>query len=906
MIVDEIQLCSGDILKFAGDALIVEWTQEMLPEGQKHLNVTLLAAICGTRLVNKCSDYPVNVNGQNSCTLNLHCALGYGEVVGVHCGDMDRMEYLILGDSIKQVADAMDLAKIGEVVASPKAVEMLGDSVSWKEPCEAGRHHTLAFKKDQTFQTKDWVQITETKRVPASGRCEDWTLQDLEDLQRRMSRYVHGVVYADEFCREELLAVATQRNLSSDRNCSNDKSKQTQPELRDVFTVFIQPVITWELNGEAACEEVTTSLLNTIMFIVNTEVTHHKAHLRQFIVDDKGLVVIANFGLRGSTFPNMVEERAIPFITNVRTLFKTELDLECSIGATYGKAYCGVVGGRQRHEYAILGPSVNLAARLMASSSNPGILVDEMVRQMSGDRPFTELLPVKAKGYNDLVKIYSPDKNIRKEWKDVSDEFVGRQEEIESLLATADSVVQAFFESKVVLVSGPYGIGKSYVLSYATKEIEKRCVAKQTPMHISRLVFCEEDSFRPFSIVRPLFLTLLRRKQHIPVFGDAETTGYAENLAQSAEVDEAKLYVALLQICLEVKIPMQYIEMFGGLIFSTKLADIGTWADRSRKMSEWNSIASYLVAAFIHCTAEYGIILLSLDDVSGMDEMSWKILQRLYEKASNLLVIGTTRTEFDLNINADFWADLNEEGIDSGRFRHLRMKPMILDDVSQLACKLLGTDASELDEAIPKTVSCQSQGNPLLAREIIGVMYTNTDIAKPVVSGAALSKIRELLLNRLDELSPTDRSHLNLGAILGFNFAEKDVVAVMEKYNNVAERDKTSHARDVRSSLKDSVEYGILKCTEEVDGSLFYQFAHALWMETITLHILDSWKDEMRAMIVEASNDGCISVKYDWEEIARVRANFKAMHQKHDGIQETIKELRSLINGPRCDPGRWS
>ena len=55
------------------------------------------------------------------------------------------------------------------------------------------------------------------------------------------------------------------------------------------------------------------------------------------------------------------------------------------------------------------------------------------------------------------------------------------------------------------------------------------------------------------------------------------------------------------------------------------------------------------------------------------------------------LVITTARTEFDLNINADFWVDLNEDGIDSGRFRHLRMAPMKLGDVGKLASLCIST-----------------------------------------------------------------------------------------------------------------------------------------------------------------------------------------------------------------------
>jgi len=279
---------------------------------------------------------------------------------------------------------------------------------------------------------------------------------------------------------------------------SANKNDRTQSELRDVCTVFLQPKIDFDLNGERAGDEDTIQLLNSIMFIVNSEVVHHKAHMRQFIVDDKGLVVIFNFGLRGSTFPNMIEERLIPCISNIRTLLKTELDLECTMGATAGKAYCGVVGGVDRHEYAILGPSVNLAARLMASKSNPGILVDEEVKLKAGERPFRALEPVKAKGYDDPVKIYNPEENVRKPWVNIAEEFVGRDEEIECLVSTARSVMEDAFSAKTVFISGPYGIGKSYAISKATHDIEMNCVNKEMPYHISRLVFCADDSFRPF------------------------------------------------------------------------------------------------------------------------------------------------------------------------------------------------------------------------------------------------------------------------------------------------------------------------------------------------------------------------------------------------------------------------
>jgi predicted ATPase len=343
---------------------------------------------------------------------------------------------------------------------------------------------------------------------------------------------------------------------------------------------------------------------------------------------------------------------------------------------------------------------------------------------------------------------------------------------------------------------------------------------------------------------------------------------------------------------------MQYIEMFGGLIFSTKLSDIGTWSDRSRKMSEWNAIARHLVTAVLHCTADFPLVLLALDDVSGMDEMSWKILQRLYQRANNLLVITTARNEFDLNINAEFWADLNEEGIESGRFRHLRMAPMKLEDVGLLACKRLGMLACDLDETLSKTVSCQSAGNPLLACEILDIMYRDDVSSEKGISGAALHKIEELLLNRLDELSPMDRSHLNLGSILGFTFTENDVVLVMERYNDVRGEDRERHAQNVHNSLQVSVQFGILK-RSDIGYDIKYTFSHALWMKTIALHILDAWKDEMRALIDVATTDGDISVKYDWDELAKIKADLFSMRQQNSSILQSIGELRALINRGR-------
>lgn len=68
----------------------------------------------------------------------------------------------------------------------------------------------------------------------------------------------------------------------------------------------------------------------------------------------------------------MVGNRALPVANIIHNAIREELGVENRIGITIGKVYCGIVGSKTRHEYAAIGPSVNLAARLMASPVNPG------------------------------------------------------------------------------------------------------------------------------------------------------------------------------------------------------------------------------------------------------------------------------------------------------------------------------------------------------------------------------------------------------------------------------------------------------------------------------------------------------------------------------------------------------
>jgi Adenylate and Guanylate cyclase catalytic domain len=173
--------------------------------------------------------------------------------------------------------------------------------------------------------------------------------------------------------------------------------------------------------------------------------------------------------------------------------------VKCKIGATFGEAYCGVVGGVKRHEYAVLGPSVNLAARLMASQTNPGILVDNTVRMMANRcYGFNALPPVIAKGYSEPVPIFEPLSPLERVWGRILPNFVGRKAEIMLIMGMARDMVLRDSCSKMVLVESKSGMGKTTMVAHCIEHIRKLMGANKRGLIVTKNVGKESDALVPF------------------------------------------------------------------------------------------------------------------------------------------------------------------------------------------------------------------------------------------------------------------------------------------------------------------------------------------------------------------------------------------------------------------------
>ena len=167
----------------------------------------------------------------------------------------------------------------------------------------------------------------------------------------------------------------------------------------------LQPFIT-RSDEEINSDNRLLSELQMCMKIVTKTLIDKGGQVRQFIHDDKGTVCIGTIGLRGSTTEN---NSAAAVVAAKSIIIQLQLNnINASIGIASGLAFCGLVGSSVRHEYAVMGPSVNLSARLMSAASLGCILCDQKTRDADRRHKYQVMSSISAKGYDGLVSIFSP------------------------------------------------------------------------------------------------------------------------------------------------------------------------------------------------------------------------------------------------------------------------------------------------------------------------------------------------------------------------------------------------------------------------------------------------------------------------------------------------------------------
>lgn len=452
-LVDRIEAAGGDIIKFAGDALICVWS------GEKKTPVGVLvyhAIQCGFELSTHVESISLGrlAGSGPASALHMHVSVGSGSMRLVNVGgESQRWEFWVCGDGVTRACDGVDLSKPGEIVICKnsyshlektlkKAAKMTGETLQQGRALEGGEYHVLT------------ALDAPVPPIRQSGKLNVSTLKPLlAYCPCNVQRAIH--------------------NSSADED-----------SIRDVCTVFLLFRGMEHLNGSEHVGKV-----DCIFRSLQRAIYTHEGILRQFVVDDTGAVAVIIVGFPYFTFAlDEQASRGVNIALHARSSMR-HLGIGVQCGVTTGTVFCGNVGNSSsRCEYAAVGADVNLSARFMGKDKKGHILVDSRTAEAASKvfrfMPLDHMLTLK--GVEGPVQAFYPASFSRRRMSTTADvaslikmksAVFGRDEVIEKCVAQIIGLDNVNYKPKrdgsdgddsggaFIAVLGTAGVGKTTLLT---------------------------------------------------------------------------------------------------------------------------------------------------------------------------------------------------------------------------------------------------------------------------------------------------------------------------------------------------------------------------------------------------------------------------------------------------------
>ena len=442
----------GDVVKFAGDALLAVWPADRRTGGLR--GAVLQAAACALEAHNVLRGYQTAEGNP----LVIRTGIAAGTVQAVHLGGMlQRWEMLMAGDAISQVSVTMQQAAPGSVVLSPTAQEILGKDARGKQA--GGGYLTLS-----------WLESTAQKSDPNQK-----LFAAPQAAAAALETYIPGAI-------RERLAAGQIGWLA---------------ELRNVTVLFINfPDLNYESSLETAQE---------VMHQLQSTLYHYEGSVNDNFVDERGATILAAFGLPPFSHEDDALRATLAALEVQQKMMARQLRV--SIGIATGRTFCGSIGNDSRRKYTMIGHTVNLSARLTQAAgrmmgTDSLILADEATMESTRQRiRFEALPPVMVKGRNEPVAIFKPQSEQR-QGNHASVEIVGRIDERELLKRAMTEIQQTATPSpRIFIIEGEPGIGKSRLLEDTLVQAHESglpafsgaadAIENSTPYYAWRIIFCQ-------------------------------------------------------------------------------------------------------------------------------------------------------------------------------------------------------------------------------------------------------------------------------------------------------------------------------------------------------------------------------------------------------------------------------
>ena len=834
-LIDIIHEYGGDIVKFAGDAVIAVWPIiSDLPTPADLANVgtsfeqasvtktdgitradqwqwTMRVAECALRVRERLTNYKAE-----DTNLYLKLAISTGNISTAHVGGVfNRWEFLLTGAPLVELGIANNLANASEIIVTPSAWKLIrNDSIA--SPIE--------------FELKD--------AIAQGGR--------LEGLNKPSSIFSSNIKPnippgAESSLRAYIPGAIINR-LSAGQS-------SWIAELRRVTVLFINLP---DLDQNTALETA-----QDIAQLIQRSVYRYEGSINKINVDDKGITIVAALGL-----PPFAHEddpaRAVQAALMIRKeLTGQKVKVRSNIGITTGRIFCGSIGNDTRREYTTIGNAVNLSARLMGAAGNQyeliekhgiPILCDRLTYEGAKDVVEFELLPPRrVKGRAEAVEVFHP-LDLKKSVIRPKTELIGRQEE-KTLIANALQELSRGAAHQTIILQGEAGIGKSRLFEDLERQAETLNVntfnGAGDPIERTNLYHAWKPIFNRILDIENAATGMELTKEDQLAIQDRV-------ISRLREIDpDLERYAPLLSVILPIPIP------------DNELTFAMTGEIRGGNIRE-------VLTRLLAYEASRAPLLIVMEDLHWFDSSSWSLLVDVQQKVRPLLLALNTRPISD-PVPPQF-TQIQEPA----EARLVRLEAMMLDDVEALVCQRLGVRS--IPPIIGRLIREKSEGHPFFAEELAYAMresgilrvrdheceidprFANfEEVTLPDTLQAAIT-------NRIDSLDPSQQLTLKVASVIGRIFALRVLEAV-----HPIEADKPALPDYMETLTRLS-----LTLVESEPPDLAYIFKHAVTREVAYNLMLYSQRRQLHRSVaewIEQNNEMNIEsyytlLAYHWSQAA--------------------------------------
>ncbi len=765
----------GILLKFAGDALLAYFA------GQEDGEHARWAVRCALRMMRAMSEFAEVDTLDGSAGLRMKIGIGSGSFLAASVGTAERMEYVVLGETVARTMAAEGAAQAGLVVVDGMTVGRLGAEYRRREVADGF-----------------W----------AVSPGPDLILDEFEiKVERRRARGVipwnakpHAIVARIEIVLRQIEALLPYLPPGlAEQVIAQSKRRRVESEFRPTAVIFVnllglEPLLAaWGPSGVRRV----TDLLNGYFCALQRIVGRHGGSINHVDPYDRGSKILILFGTPTAheDDPLRAVEAALAMHKEVARLNDrwhrklarylppgTEAILEQRSGITHGLVFVGQVGAATRREYTVMGDDVNLAARLMSAAAPGQILINRRVYDAVAEQIATVALPpIRVKGKSRPIAVYRPlaprddplGFRLRRRGP-----LIDRRTEMKQVRAVLDRLPAG--RGGILTVAGPPGVGKSHLADHLIAlALAQGC--RVLFAHCTQAPYVPwADLLRSWTGIGPADDGIARYEKLRSALADLglDQTEIAEPLGDLLAVERPRppqteraaatpppssdLFERLAQAVTGEEGQEPEINIWQLLRRRGQGAAGQMWRTLQERTDarQQARLVGALVAWLMELAAQQPLLLF-LEDADRLDSSSWEVIRALEPYLAQgpvLLLLAERCLE-------------GESPVEVGQT--LTLGPLDREATAHLVEHLWGGPP---DAEVVATVYARSGGNPLFITELINWMRHHDRETKDRPIPLSL---QELALGRIDVLPPAQRDIIRRAAVVGSEFTVDDLRALL-------------------------------------------------------------------------------------------------------------------------------